>query len=83
MSPFTYLYFAGGFVAVFMGFFVVGVVQRVWLERFLLAGSGGVVIYMGMLGGLVNIDSSFNTFFIGLVRLFPLLLLAQYGLFKR
>lgn len=83
MGPFTYLYFAGGVVAVFMGFFVVGVVQRVWLELFLLAWSGGVVICMAMLSGLVNIESSFNAFFIGLVRFFPMLLLAQYGLFKR
>jgi len=84
MSPFTYLYFAGGVVAVCMGFFAVGVVQRVWWELFLLGGGSGFVVnYLGILSGLVAIDSAFNTFFIGLMRLFPLLLLAQYGLFKR
>lgn len=83
MSPFMYLYFAGGAVAVFMGFFAVGVLQRVWWERFSRVGSGGAVVFFGMLIWLVNIDSSFDITFIELVRMFPLLLVAQYGLFKR
>ena len=83
MSPFTYLYFAGGAIAVFLGFLAVGLVQRIWFEGFLFAGSGGVIVYFEMLGMLVNIDSSFNSFFVGLVRMFPLILLVQYGLFKK
>src|SRR5207244_101493 len=67
MTTFTYLYFAGGVVAVFMGFFVVGVVQRVFLELLILAWAGSAVIYLAMLGGLVCIDNSFNDFVIGLV----------------
>ncbi|MGH8560326.1 MAG: hypothetical protein ACRESZ_23310 [Methylococcales bacterium] len=83
MSPFTYLYFAGGSIGVFLGFFIVGLIQRVCVERFLFAGSsGGAVVYFGILQGLVALDGT-SGFFVTLVRLTPMLLLAQYGLFRK
>ena len=66
MSPFTYLYFAGGWLAVFLGFFFVGIVQRV--VAITLLENGGVV-YLMILTNLVGIDSVFYTFIVDSLRI--------------
>ena len=84
MGPFAYLYFAGGFVAVFLGFFFIGVVQRSLF--FLLQPAisvAGATVFLAMLGTIVSIDSSFNSIIITLCRDLPLLLILQFLLFRR
>jgi hypothetical protein len=76
MSPFTYLYFAGGGLAVFIGFYFVGMVHRIVAVS--LSKTGGV-IYLMILTGLVSIDNVFYTFIIDNLRL--LLLLAIFFIF--
>ncbi len=84
MGPFTYLYFAGGFIAVFFGFFFIGVVQRslFFLLQPVFSIAGGAVL-LAMLSTLVMIDSAFNSIIIGLCRELPLLLILQFFLFRR
>lgn len=83
MGPFTYLYFAGGFIAVFLGFFFIGIVQR---SLFFLLNPGvsmaGSVIFLAMLNTIVSIDSSFNGILISLFREIPLLIGLQFFLFR-
>ncbi len=84
MGPFTYLYFAGGIVAVFIGFFTIGIIQRLFFfltqpTRHLAGG----VIFLGMFSTVGNIDSSFNGIFVSLFRELPLLLLLVLLLFSR
>lgn len=83
LGPFTYLYFAGGFVAVLMGFFFLGIVQRslFFLLQPAFSVTGGVV-FLGMLNTVVSIDSSFNSLIISLCRELPLLLFVQFILFR-
>jgi hypothetical protein len=83
MSPFTYLYFAGGIVSVFLGFFAVGIVQGLWWDVFFRKGSGSALLFFGMLGTLTVIDSAFDGFLVALFRMTPLLLIVQYGLFRK
>jgi hypothetical protein len=83
MSPVGYLYFAGGGTLVFLGFFLIGILQRVVYGRFWLAGSGGLVILLALSSSLAVIDSSFDSIFINLIRQVPLLLLCQYFLYRR
>jgi hypothetical protein len=83
MSPVGYLYFGGGGLLVFLGFFSIGILQETVYKRFWLAGSGGLIILLGLSPSLIVIDSSFNSIFIYLIRYFPLLLLCQYFLYKR
>ncbi|MBT6046582.1 MAG: hypothetical protein HOG49_07155 [Candidatus Scalindua sp.] len=83
MSPFTYLNFAGGPLAVILGFFMVGVLQRGLFDGLRHFGGGGLIIFFGLLGTLANIDSAFNGVFITLIRFFPLLVFAQYVLLQR
>lgn len=83
MSPFTYLNFAGGPVAVIIGFIVVGVFQRVLFDGLRGFGGGGLFVLLGLLGTLSIIDSAFNTFFIGIIRLLPFFVAAQYLLLQR
>lgn len=83
MGPFTYLNFAGGVLAIFCGFYAVGVFQK-WLFYGLRGvNGGGIVILLGLLSGLVNVDSAFNTFFVNIIRMLPILMLAQYFVFKK
>jgi hypothetical protein len=83
MGPFTYLYFAGGFVAVWVGFFFIGVVQRslFFLLQPAYSMAGGAVL-LAMLNTVVAIDSAFNSIIISLCRQLPLLLLVQFLLFR-
>jgi hypothetical protein len=84
MGPFTYLYFAGGFIAVFFGFFFIGVAQRGLFFLLQPAFSvAGATVFLAMLGALVSIDSSFNSVIITLCRELPLLLMLQFLLFRR
>ena len=84
MGPFTYLYFAGGFFAVFIGFYFIGIVQR---NIFMLLQPGrsisGTAVYLACLTPLVMIDSSFNSIIIFFCRDFPLTLLFMLMLLKK
>ncbi|MBU2604244.1 MAG: hypothetical protein KKA32_19110 [Actinobacteria bacterium] len=83
MSPFTYLNFAGGPLAVIFGFLTVGILQRGLFDGLRSFGGGGLIVLFGLLGTLVIIDSAFDTFFIGIIRFLPILVVAQYVLLQR
>lgn len=83
MTPFTYLNFAGGPLAVILGFLMVGIFQRGLFDGLRHFGGGGLIVLFGLLGTLVNIDSAFNTFFISLIRFLPILVVVQYVLLRR
>jgi hypothetical protein len=83
MGPVTYLNFAGGGVAVFLGFFFMGCVQRILF--FLLQpwrSMQGAVVFLGMLGTISNIDSAFNGIVVSLVRELPIYLAALFLVFR-
>ncbi len=82
MSPIGFLYFAGGIIAVIIGFFVFGIMQRfVW--NFYLGGGGQLLIYFGFLSSVVLIDSSINGTLVSWLRNFPIILLIQTFLLKK
>jgi hypothetical protein len=83
MGPVTYLNFAGGPLAVVIGFFVIGIIQRTLFDGLRSFGGGGLIVFFGLLRSLVLIDSAFNTIFTTIIRLIPLLMMAQYLLFYR
>jgi hypothetical protein len=83
MSAFTYLYFAGGLIAVVLGFFVVGILQRGLFDGLRSMGAGGIVVLFGLLGTLSNINSAFDSFLVTLIRLTPLLILVQWIVLRR
>jgi len=82
MSPFTYLYLAGGAVAVFLGFFFLGAAQRVVF--FLLdpaVSTAGGVVFLAVLATISVIGSSFDGLVLFLCRELPLLIILQFLLF--
>jgi hypothetical protein len=84
MGPFTYLYFAGGYVAVGIAFFIIGVFQRMLFFYFSPSDSlAGAVVYLAMLYPLAVIDSSVNGIIINIVRNVPLLLILMQLIFRR
>lgn len=82
MSPFTYLNFAGGPLAVVIGFFIVGIFQRGLFDGLLHFGGGGLIVLLGLFNILGNIDSAFNAFFVGIIRYLPILVVVQYFLIQ-
>jgi hypothetical protein len=83
MGPFAYLYFSGGFFAVFIGFLFIGTVQRILF--FILTprtSSAGGVIFLTILSTLSIIDSSFSGIIITLCRELPLAILLQFVIFR-
>ncbi len=84
MGPVTYLYFAGGTVAVFLGFFFIGVIQRtVFFAIRPWASAPGAFFFLGFLYSLSFIDSSFNGIILNLIRFFPLYVLGMMVVFPR
>ncbi|MBK9284687.1 MAG: hypothetical protein IPM51_10280 [Sphingobacteriaceae bacterium] len=81
MTPFGFLYFAGGIPYIIIFLFIIGIMQNA-LFRFIKLGSGGIIIYVGLLSTVVLIDSTVNGIFIYWLRLFPIFLVLQYFIFK-
>ena len=82
MSPFTYLNFAGGPLAVILGFLVLGIIQRGLFDGLRGFGTGGLIVFLGLLSTIATIDNSFNTVFVGIIRYFPMLVAVQYVLLQ-
>ncbi len=84
MSPFTYLYFAGGGLAVALGFIAVGIIQRVWAERFLVSGTAGaIIVFLVGIRLLAIPDSVFYSMIVDLLRFVPAAVILQYVTFRR
>ena len=83
MSPFTELNFAGGPLAVILGFLVVGILQRGLFDGLRHFGGGGLIVLFGLLGTLKVGEGVFYTFLIEIIRLLLLLVVAQYLLLQR
>ncbi len=82
MYPVTYLNFAGGIVAVIIGFLVVGVVQCALFRGLSAHAGAGVFIAICLIGSLGHVDSVYYSFFISLIRNVPLLFGLQWLLFR-
>jgi hypothetical protein len=82
MTPIGFLYFAGGIVAVLIGFFVFGIMQKV-LWNFYLGGGGQVLVYFGFLSSVILIDSSINGTMVNWIRNFPIFIILQTFLLKK
>jgi hypothetical protein len=83
MGPFTYLYFAGGVVAVVAGFLALGFMQRLLILLTKPATSAsGAMVYLGILSTVVLVDTAFNSIIISICRELPLLLVMQALFFK-
>lgn len=80
-TPFGYLNFAGGVLFIGLFFFIFGIMQNA-LFRFIELGSGGIIIFVGLLSSMVLIETSVNAIFVTWIRYYPLLFLMQYITFK-
>lgn len=77
MGPVSYLYFAGSFVMIALGFFCIGVLQRIAFSAFIPLGLGGWIIFLGTLPVLAIMPSNVAAALTGLLRMLPFLILAQ------
>lgn len=83
MGPISYLYFVGGMFAVWVGFFILGIAQRIAFSALMPLGIGGWIIYLGMLNVLAIPISNVSAGIGGLLRMLPFLILAQMLILKR
>ena len=82
MSAFTYLNFAGGPIAVIIGFLVIGLIHRALFDGLRHFGSGGMMMLLGLIPTVVDIESAYYTVFISLFRFIPIFLFLQYFLLR-
>ena len=82
MTPIGFLYFAGGYLIIALGFFVIGIFQKT-LWQFYLAGGGQLLIFLALLNTVVLIDSAFNGMIVTWLRLLPMLIIVQYYILKK
>jgi hypothetical protein len=83
-GPITYLYFAGGSLAISLFFFALGILQRVIFALLSPATNiAGALVFFGMLSTLTQISSSVNGIVVALFRELPLLILFLSALFWR
>lgn len=84
MGPVTYLFFAGGAVAVFVGFLFFGIVQKILVLLIRpTEGSARALVYLSILPTISNIDSAVDGTVVSVFRMIPLLFLLQYFLYQR
>lgn len=83
MGPFTYLYFAGGYGAVAIAFFVIGTLQRViWFRLAPWRSIPGAIIMLVLMGTIAVIPSAVNGVIINLIREGILMLMLVHILFR-
>ena len=82
MTPFGFLYFAGGFVFIIMGFFLIGILQKT-LWQFYLGGGGQLLVFLAMLSTVVLIDSAFNGMIVYWLRFLPVFIFLQSLILKK
>jgi hypothetical protein len=79
MSPVGYLYFAGGALAVFLGFAGIGVMQRITAISFGSSHGDGpsLMVFLGLSASLATLDSAVFTLYTGFPRMLVVLLVVQ------
>lgn len=82
MGPIAWLYVLGGVVAVVIGFLCIGFAQALMFEGFARAGAGGVIVFLSAANSLVTLPSDLGPVFVGVLRLLPFAILAQWLLLK-
>jgi len=82
MGPVTYLYYAGGVVMVFLGFAFFGAFQAILFEGVGRSGFGGLLVYFGVANSLAFIPSDFGPMLGGVLKILPLVVVAQYVLLQ-
>ena len=82
MSPFGFLYFAGGYTFVVLFFFIFGIMQKLLLN-FLKFGPGGAIIFISLLSSVVLLNSSVNSIFVSWIRNLPILIILQHYMLKK
>jgi len=83
MGPITHLYFAGGLVGVALGFFCIGILQRVFLTAIRpWFRADRSVVFFGMLGVLSVGEYQINSIVVSLFRDLPLLLIIVSVVYK-
>jgi hypothetical protein len=84
MGPVTFLYLAGGAAAVFLGFALLGAIQRLsWALFEPWSSLPGAFVFLVLLPDFAVIESSFDGVLIEILRRVPLLLLGQPLIFGR
>lgn len=83
MGPFTYLYLSGGTIAVALGLFFIGVIQRSIADAFLASPKAGATIpFLIALPYLAVIDSNFYSIIVNLIRYLAIVLFMQRFIFR-
>lgn len=82
MSTVAYLNYAGGIVAVVLGFILLGVVQRSVYQGFYMHISGCLLMYLLLLNATAFLDSEYWTFIVNFIRLVPMALFIQRFAFE-
>lgn len=82
MTPMGFLYFAGGYLFIVLGFYLVGILQKT-LWQFYLAGGGQILVFLALLSTVVLIDSAYNGMIVYWLRYVPLFIFLQTLILKK
>ena len=77
-----FLYFAGGYFFIVLGFFLVGILQKT-LWQFYLAGGGQILVFLALLSTVVLIDSAYNGMIVYWLRYVPVFIFLQTLILKK
>lgn len=84
MGPVTYAYMAGGVVAVFLIFYIIGATQNAFYGFLLVKNKlVGQTIFLMLLGSFSTLESVLSTYFVDIFRLIPIYILVFYLLFLK
>jgi hypothetical protein len=78
-----HLYFAGGVLGVCLGFFAIGIAQRMVYDAFWRPRAGSLLIYLVIVGSIARTESSVDPIIAVFIRILPVLVICQYFIYKR
>lgn len=82
ISPVAPLYLAGGLLLCFVGFFVVGVFQRLSFTFLETYGLAGLIVFLIVLEPITRMESQYYPVIVKFIRYLPIAILAQCLLLK-
>jgi len=83
MTPVAYLFIVGGALLCFLGFFLIGLVQRAVKPMAYTYGIGGLIFFITILSPLVQVDNLFHAALIKIIRFSLIGIVAQFLLLKK
>jgi hypothetical protein len=83
LGPIGHLYLVGGALGVCLGFWAIGIAERMVYVSFWRPRAGSLLVYLVMIGSIARTESTVDPIIVTFIRILPMLIIFQFFLYKR